>query len=41
MSYDKYEKGCQHLNGGHQGITYKNKNKNKNDTYPTAKVING
>ena len=23
MSYDKYEKGRQHLNGGHQRITYK------------------
>ena len=29
MSYDKYERGRQHLNGGHQRITYK-KNKNKN-----------
>ena len=28
MSYDKYERECQHLNGGHQRITYKNK-KNK------------
>ena len=25
MSYDKYERGCQHLNGGHQRITYKRK----------------
>ena len=25
MSYDKYEKGRQHLNGGHQRITYKRK----------------
>ena len=24
MSYDKYERRCQHLNGGHQRITYKN-----------------
>ena len=23
MSYDKYERGRQHLNGGHQRITYK------------------
>ena len=23
MSYDKYERGCQHFNGGHQRITYK------------------
>ena len=23
MSYDKYERGCQHLNGGHQTINYK------------------
>ena len=23
MSYDKYERGCQHLNSGHQRITYK------------------
>ena len=38
MSYDKYERGRQHLNGGYQRITYKktNKNKNKNNTYPTA-----
>ena len=45
MSYDKYERGHQHLNGGHQSITYKNKKKkkekenkntNKNNTYPTA-----
>ena len=45
MSYDEYERGRQHLNGGHQRITYKrkkekienkNKNKNKNNTYPTA-----
>ena len=43
MPYDKYERGRQHLNGGHQRITYKrkkekieNKNKNKNNTYPTA-----
>ena len=28
MSYDKYERGRQHLNGGHQRITYK-KNKIK------------
>ena len=25
MSYDKYERGHQHLNGGHQRITYKKK----------------
>ena len=25
MSYDKYERACQHLNGGHQRITYKKK----------------
>ena len=25
MSYDKYERGCQHLNSGHQRITYKRK----------------
>ena len=41
MSYDKYERGRQHLNGDHQRITYKRKkekieNKNKNNTYPTA-----
>ena len=34
MSYDKYERGRQHLNGGHRRITYKRKkekieNKNK------------
>ena len=27
MSYDKYERGHQHLNGGHQRITYKKKRK--------------
>ena len=26
MSYDKYERGHQHLNGGHQRITYKKNN---------------
>ena len=37
MSYDKYERGCQQLNSGHQRITYKKKkNKNKNNTYPMA-----
>ena len=45
MSYDKYERGRQHLNSRHQRITCKrkkekienkNKNKNKNNTYPTA-----
>ena len=29
MSHDKYERGRQHLNGGHQRITY-NKKKKKN-----------
>ena len=23
MSYDKWKRGCQHLDGGHQRITYK------------------
>ena len=39
MSYDKYERGRHHLNGGHQRVTHKkkkHKTKNKNDTYPTA-----
>ena len=27
MSYDKYERRSQHLNGGHQRITYKKKKK--------------
>ena len=27
MSHDKYERGRQHLNGGHQRITYNNKKK--------------
>ena len=39
MSYDKYERGRQHLNGGHQRITYKKKKKKgkkKGNTYPTA-----
>ena len=29
MSHDKYERGRQHLNGGHQRITYKIKKKLK------------
>ena len=37
ISYDKYERGCQHLNDGHQGQTYKkNKNKYENNAYLTA-----
>ena len=39
MLYDKYERGCQHLNGGHQRITYepnKQTNKQAKKTYPTA-----
>ena len=43
MSYDKSQRGRQHLNGGHQRITYKkiynnntNNNKNKDSTYPVA-----
>ena len=43
MSYDKSQRGHQHLNGGHQRITYKkiynnntNNNKNKDSTYPVA-----
>ena len=31
MSYDKNERGCQHLNGGHQRITYKNNSNNNSD----------
>ena len=31
MSYDKYERGHQHLNGGHQRITYKDNNNNNNN----------
>ena len=27
MSYNKYKRGCQHLNGGHQRTTYKTKKK--------------
>ena len=38
MSYDKYEKGRQHLNGGHQRITYKRK-KLKIKTKIKIKVI--
>ena len=30
MSHDKYERGHQHLNGGHQRITYKKKKERKN-----------
>ena len=30
MSHDKYERGRQHLNGGHQRITYKKKKERKN-----------
>ena len=37
MSYDKYERGRQHLNGGHQRIAYKKKLVN---TYPTANKSN-
>ena len=33
MSYDKYERGHEHPNGGHQRITYKKK---KFNTYPKA-----
>ena len=29
MSHDKYERGCQHLSGGHQRITYNKKKKKK------------
>ena len=29
MSYDKYERGCQHLNGAHQRITYRTKTNTK------------
>ena len=29
MPYDKYERECQHLNSGHQRITYKKNDKNK------------
>ena len=29
MSHDKYERGRQHLNGGHQRITYKKKKKKR------------
>ena len=36
MSYDKYERGRQHLNGGHQRITYKKKRKKKVNIYPKA-----
>ena len=39
MSYDKYERGHQHLNGGHQRITYKKKEKSL--CYGLPKVING
>ena len=48
MSYDKYERGRQHLNGGHQRITYKKKKKKKKRKekreylpYGLPKVING
>ena len=39
MSYDKFERGRQHLNGGHQKITYQKKKK-KNLPYGSPKVIN-
>ena len=32
MSYDKYERGCQHLNGGHQTINYKSNQKKNNNS---------
>ena len=35
MSYDKYERGRQHLNGGHQRITYKDNNNNNNNNNNT------
>ena len=38
MSYDKYERGCQHLSGGHQRITYKRK-KEKQKTKIKIKII--
>ena len=42
MSYDKYERGRQHLNGGHQRITYKRKKEkieNKNKKKIKIKII--
>ena len=47
MSHDKYERGRQHLNGGHQRITYNKKKKKKRKekmeylSYGLPKVING
>ena len=35
MSYEKYERGFQHLHAGHQKITYEKK-KNMANTYPTT-----
>ena len=47
MSYDKSERGRQHLNGGHERITYKkiynnntNNNKNKKN-FVSPKVFSG
>ena len=31
MSYEKYERGRQHLNGGHEIITYENKQTNRKE----------
>ena len=40
MSYDKYERGRQHLNGGQQRITYKRKRK-KNKIILTLRLAQG
>ena len=37
MPYDKYKRGCQHLNSGHQRITYK-KNKIKTKIILTLRL---
>ena len=39
MSYDKYERGHQHLNGGHQRITYKDNNNNNEVLWLNEKHI--
>ena len=39
MSHDKYERGRQHLNGGHQRITYKKKKKERKNEILTLRLI--
>ena len=40
MSYDKYERGRPHLNGGQQEITYKKKRKKEINNYNNNQITN-